>query len=273
MKKFKIALFALIIVRILLSIIISPAVGAYGAYAEAAILVIFTAGCAFVCYKLRDVVAEGDTPTMIAQLSTTVTFSGLLLLSHPFGYLLGALLPVLTYRTNILSRLEDSFAVIYLFIPLAIALLFASVAVVKMCSMSLAFKQILFGGVIFALISMSVQNFIYDFVFGCFIYTFLIRYGSVIVCGVYITIYKLFWMILEFVKYEFIGDSATNIFAEIPNVLGMVFLFGSVLLIGIYLDLRFDVYKRKMPMLTAFAIPASAVMGISGYYILNYFGR
>ena len=270
MKKYLGLLFIFIFSRVILSLVLTPFGGSFGAIVEAVILLLFTIGCAFICNKLKKVVNDSKAPTMSENLCSTVVFSGLLLLSYPVDYFVGAVLPVLTYKTNLMCRFEECFAVIYLFIPISLALLFTSVSAVKIFDFELKLKPMLIGGLAFALVGMSFQSFLFDFIFGCFIYTFLIRYGNVAVSAVYIVLYKLMWMILEFGKYSFIGDTATDLLAELPYFLGTFMLFGSVLLLGIYLDLRFFKYKKKMPLFTAFALPSTVLMGVIGYFILNY---
>ncbi len=270
MRKYINLLFVTVLLRIILSVIFSPMGGALGVLVESGILMLLLIVCAFICHKLRAVTVDGQIPTLPQQFCSTVTFSGLLLLSYPVGYLVSASLPTLTYKTNLFVRLEHSYGLIYLCIPLSITLLFISVASVKVFSAQLKLKPILLSGLIFALAGMSVQGFVFDFIFGCFIYTFLIRYGSVSVCGVYIFLYKALWIVLEFAKHSFIGDATTSVIAELPYFLGTFMLFGSVLLLGIYLDLRFFEFKRKMPLFTAFMLPATVLMGVIGYFILNY---
>lgn len=266
MKKYNTYLISLLIIRVLTSVIFGTV---FGVYAEIVTLSLLALGAACLCYKLKDVLADGDAPGLRENIIATVTFSGLLLLSVPVRFIVGYFLPTLSSKTNVISRLSVSGIeqCIYIFIAVVLAHLFISVATVKVQNAVLNTKTILIGGLTFALASLSLQSFLFDFVFGCFITGFLLRYGSIAITGCYIFLYKGAWIAFEFLEHSLGTYSEPSGLLE---SVGMLVLFASVLLLGIYLELRFVELKKKTPLMSIFSIAGVALLIVIGCAIVNY---
>lgn len=266
MKKYNTYLILLLIFRVLSSVIFGSV---FGVYAEIITLSLFALGSAALCYKLKDILAEGDAPGLRENIIATVTFSGLLLLSVPVRSIVGYFLPALSGKTNVISRLSVSGIeqCVYIFIVLVLTHLFVSVATVKAQNALLNLRTILIGGLTFALTSLSLQSFPFDFVFGCFITGFLLRYGSIAITGCYIFLYKGAWIAFEFLEHSL--DTYSEPSGLLESV-GMFVLFASVLLLGIYLELRFVELNKKTPLMSIFSIAGVALLIVIGCAVVNY---
>lgn len=248
-----------------------PVFGIYSAYAEAMIYFLCAVAFGLLCHKMRDVKDDGSTPNLVGHAVSTVTFSGVMLMGYPFMLLTYSLLPTMSYRLNQFSRLPYGFdGAEFLQCEAFFALLCLSVAFVKSVEFRFDKKTVLTGGMLYFLMSTSFQNMPSDFFFGCFIISYLIRYGSVMVAGAYILIYKYITLFLDFWVYNLIGDIAINLSSSLGEIFGTFCLFAAVLLTGIYLDIRFIEKKKRMPVFTAFTIPSILLLAVIGYFTLNY---
>ena len=271
MKRYIRLIIAFLSLRIFLALIVSSVLPGFSALIDGLIIVATLVLFAGICNKLINVTAEGELPRFSDHIISTVTFSGILLISYPINFLVASLMPVLSYRTNTFVRYGgDVISVVVVETLCCILLLFGSVATIKCLGAKLSWKTILFSGIVFAFLSLSFQGFISDFVFGCYIATYLIRYGSITAGGVYIFLYKALWIVMEHVSFAMGQIAETNIISDLPVFAGLICLFGSFLLLGIYLYLRFFHFKKKTPMLSAFTLPAIAIMALVGYSILYY---
>ena len=271
MKKYTKILLIIAAVRAFASLVFIPLFGNFSAYVEIVVFVICGCGFNIICHRLRDVKDEGSTPNLLGHVISTVTFSGVVLMGYPLVLLIYSLLPTMSFKLNQFSRLP--YGIDGAQVSQAVAfyiLLILSVALVKSVNFKLDKKTVILGGCAFVLMGSSFQNIPSDFLFGCFIVTYLIRYGSTLVAGVYIFLYKFLTMFLDLWIYSIIGDSIVSFSASLGEIFGTFCLFGAVLLLGVYLDVRFIEKRKKMPMFSAFTIPLVILLSVIGYFTLNY---
>lgn len=272
MNKYTKILFLILISRAFISLVFVPMFGDFAVTVECILFFICCISFGIVCKHLRNVKTDGEPPSLLVHFSSTITFSGLLLTGYPLVLLVQATLPTMSFKLNQFSRLQygiNGAQVVQVITFLA--LLFASVALVKTMEFKLSRVTVLLGGLMFVLMSVSLQNVLADFLFGCFILTYIIRFGSVFVAGVYLFLYKFISMYLDLWIYTIIGDTQVSFFGSLGEILGTLCLFGSVLLAGIYIDVRFIENKKKMPLFSAFTISAIITLIIVGYFTLNYY--
>ena len=267
MKHYLLSFILLIVARFFLGYVIGSFAGIYAEIFSCVVLF------SLLVYLLRKVPANEavqklDTKTLVFS---SLSFSGILLVCQPLRFLIEYFLPELCLRANIFSRFGTLHPMVYFF-ELLLGTVMLSLSILYTARVTAEYhilSRVAAGGAAFCLFSLSLPSVTGDFVIGCFLIWFMIRYQSILAVMIYTFFYRILGFVVDYYEFHF---SHTN--GEMMGwlqTLGMLSLFCGIAVMMLYLETRFTHRnKGSFSFSNVIFLTSAALLLVIGCAVVQY---